>query len=604
MGADFVIEDPDAALTVDQVSDDPPGVAEPARLVIEDPDAALTVDQVSDDPPDVVDAPLSLTGRVPATIDAHAPPSAPGAIDLAEQAANVPLQPPTPGESRGLSPRVAAIAGAALGVAAIATVLAVLIQIDGPRRGLPAALGSRSASSPEATPPPSAPAASSEPAPPPAPEVFRVQSLEADDSVRVAAGKLGSRSLTEALEEEKVPAAQIARILRAFGDAKVFDRPKRKHQYVVALDKATKRVKAFEYLTSVVDVWQAKETDDGALAGAKLDLQVETSRVAKSVFVKEDLKQAIVDAGFDDDLLDTLNDALEDRISLSRLGKGSTLRVVAKEQRSFGRFARYVDVEAVEFWTPKSERPTRLYHFKGDKSRGYFDEAGKAPYKGGWRYPVKFPRVTSRFNPKRMHPVLHVVSPHNGTDFGAPTGTPIYAVSHGTVTWVGPHGPSGNLVVLSHSNGIETGYAHMSKFAPNLKRGDKVETRQVIGFVGTTGRSTGPHLHFSVKKNGVFVDGLQVLKMDGERVLPPSEREAFGAWKSELDKVLDALPLPDRGAGAAPAAPAASDDDDDGDDNHGEDAPAKAPSAAPAAPAAPAPEEKRDEEGSAVWRPF
>lgn len=611
-GAHFVIEDPDAALTVDQVSDEPPDVAaapQPAHFVIEDPDAALTVDQVSDEPPDVSDAPLSLTGRVPATIDPNPPPSAPSAVDPAEQAADVPLLPPAPPERKGLPPRVVAAAGAALGVASIATVLVVLVQVDGPTRGLPAVVGSRSGSSPEPTPAPTASApprasASAEPEPPAAPPVFRVKSLEGDESLRVAAGKLGARALSEALEEEKVPSAQIARILRSFDDPKVFDRPKRGHQYVVAIDKASKRVKAFEYITSSVDVWQSREGDDGALTGGKLDLQVETRRVAKTVVVRDELKQAVVDAGFDDDLLDTLDDALADRVSLSRLGKGSTLRVVALEQRSFGRFARYVDVEAVEFWTPKAERSSRLYHFKGEKSRGYFDEGGKAPYKGGWRFPVKFPRVTSRFNPKRMHPVLHVVSPHNGTDFGAPTGTPVYAVSHGTVSLVGPHGPSGNLVVIAHAGGIETGYAHLSRFAPGLKRGDKVETRQVIGFVGTTGRSTGPHLHFSVKKSGVFVDPLQALKMDGERVLPPSERDAFATWKAELDKVLDALPLPDRGGAPAPAA--ARGDDDDDDDNHGEDsAPSKPPAGdAPAAPPPAAPPTPRDDEGSAVWTPF
>lgn len=611
--------DPDGSLTVDQVSEDPPKVRprKGAHFVISDPDAALTVDQVSEDPPEVADAPLSLTGRVPATIDANAPPVNPSLVDPAMVAADLPLLPPTPPAKKGLPPRLVATFGAVFGIAAIATLLAVLIQVDGPTRGLPATLGSNSASSPEATPPPSATASAREvasaeveaPAPPP---VFRVKSLESDESVRIAAGKLGARSLSEALEEEKVPGAQIARILKSFDDPKVFDRPKRGHQYVVAIDKASKRVKAFEYITSSVDVWQSKEGDEGALTGGKLDLQVETKRVAKSVIVKEDLKQAVVDAGFDDDLLDTLDDALEDRISLSRLGKGSTLRVVALEQRSFGRFARYVDIEAVEFWTPKSEKPTRLYHFKGDKSRGYFDEHGKAPFKGGWRYPVKFPRVTSRYNPKRMHPVLRIVMPHNGTDFGAPSGTPVYSVSHGTVSQIGPHGPSGNLVVLAHSGGIETGYAHLSKFAPNLKRGDKVETRQLVGFVGSTGRSTGPHLHFSVKKNGVFVDPLQALKMDGERVLPPGERDAFATWRSELDKILDALPLPDRGGGGA-TPPAASSDDDD-DDNHGEDepptkksadppgAPAPAPAPVPAAP--PPAAKKDDDDGSAVWKPF
>jgi hypothetical protein len=144
-----------------------------------------------------------------------------------------------------------------------------------------------------------------------------------------------------------------------------------------------------------------------------------------------------------------------------------------------------------------------------------------------------------------MHPVLHRTMPHNGCDFGAPSGTPVYAAAHGIVDFVGNHGPSGNLVLVDHGAGTTTGYAHLSRFAPGIKPGDKVEARQLVGFVGSTGRSTAPHLHFSLKKNGAFVDPL-TLKMDGERVLPPSEREGFEALRRQLDSLIDSIELPDR----------------------------------------------------------
>jgi murein DD-endopeptidase MepM/ murein hydrolase activator NlpD len=659
--------DEDGSLTVDQVSEDPPevdaagaekklsrkervarirenaarasgsglaapdagaDVPPPPAFVLDvaatspsDEDGSLTVEQVSEDPPDV--APCSgearqlvLTGRVPDVIEEPPPPRRSGVLlDPVRAALDLPVVPVAHRPRRSLPPKFVALFGGLFGLATIASVIALAMELDhGPRPVVPApsAKAPSALVAPVPTPTSSAAPVASAPTTPEPEEVpgpFRVAKMATDDDVRMVQGKLGQRSLMDALEEEHVPKPQIFRILKSFDDAKVFDKPKKSHSFVVALDRATKRVKGFEYQASATDVWQAREGDDGRLVGTKLDMKVEQRRVARAVMVKDDLKAAVVEAGFDDDLLDSLDDALEDRVSLGRFGKGTTLRIVAQEQTVYGKFARYLDIEAVEYATPKSDKPVRIYHFRGGKSSGYFDEHGKAPYKGGWRAPMKFPRVTSRFNPKRLHPVLHVVMPHNGVDFGAVLGTPVYAASHGTVEHVGPHGPSGNLVLLTHGGGIETGYAHLSRFAPGLKPGDKVETRQLVGFVGSTGRSTGPHLHFSVKKNGQFVDPLSTLKMDGERVLPKGDRDGFDAFKTEMDRVLDGVALPDRGKEVDPTP-----DTDEDRDNHEEDGETPAGSATPpSAPSpgtpSPAPADKptptKDESlDSAVWKPY
>jgi hypothetical protein len=151
-----------------------------------------------------------------------------------------------------------------------------------------------------------------------------------------------------------------------------------------------------------------------------------------------------------------------------------------------------------------------------------------------------------------MHPILHVVMPHNGVDFAAPPGTPVYAAAPGYVEWVGDGGASGNLVTIRHEGGFTTGYAHLSRFAPHLAQGQQIDGRQLIGFVGSTGRSTGPHLHFSAKKNGVFIDPLR-LKLDGLRVLPKSDRPEFDRQREPLDQLLDAIALPPSGQRASPA---------------------------------------------------
>jgi murein DD-endopeptidase MepM/ murein hydrolase activator NlpD len=166
--------------------------------------------------------------------------------------------------------------------------------------------------------------------------------------------------------------------------------------------------------------------------------------------------------------------------------------------------------------------------------------------------------------------------PHNGCDFAAMPGTPVYSIAPGIVSFTGNAGPSGNLVTIIHEGGYESGYAHLSKFAPGIGSGTKVDAHVLIGYSGTTGRSTGPHLHLSVKKNGTFIDPLS-LKLDGVRVVPPSDRDEFLARKADADAALDAIPMPKApqpppvvgvgtaptGLPASPASPIADDDPQD-----------------------------------------
>jgi hypothetical protein len=143
-----------------------------------------------------------------------------------------------------------------------------------------------------------------------------------------------------------------------------------------------------------------------------------------------------------------------------------------------------------------------------------------------------------------MHPILKRVRPHTGTDFGASSGTPVYAAFRGKVESARVAGGYGNLVVLNHPGGISTYYAHLSRFAAGLKAGQKVGTRQLIGYVGSTGRSTGPHLHFGAKKNGKWFDAMS-LNMDAWHPLPSPERAAFLGVRRQLDALLEAIPLPE-----------------------------------------------------------
>ncbi|WP_437966238.1 peptidoglycan DD-metalloendopeptidase family protein [Sorangium sp. So ce260] len=455
------------------------------------------------------------------------------------------LSRPPPGPH--LSPRMTAVFGGIFGLATLTSLIALLIQGVPVRderalvAGSPAgsAAGTEEAAKPSAAPEVKAKKRT------PLPGPWRISELANDPSVLLASDVMDRRSFITAIGEKGVPKAQIYRIMKAFDGLRKFDKCGRKDRFTVAMDRSTRRVRAFEYEVSASEIYQAREDAAGLLSGAALDMKIAEEEVVAAFYVGKDLTSAYQAGGLEPGVLDVIDEALSGRMSTESFEEGSTVRLIAMEETALGMFSRYKKVIAIEYRpADPAEKPLRIYDFKGQEARGYFDERGRQPYAGGWRAPVPGAPVTSKFNPKRMHPVLKRPMPHNGTDFGAPTGTPVYSAYRGVVEWVGPAGPSGNLVTVLHPNGISTGYAHLSRYAPGIKTGMKVGTHQLVGYVGSTGRSTGPHLHFSAKKDGKYFDA-ETLQLDGERVMPGIDRAAFAAAKEELDKRLDAIPLPE-----------------------------------------------------------
>ncbi|APR78721.1 Membrane protein related to metalloendopeptidase [Minicystis rosea] len=260
----------------------------------------------------------------------------------------------------------------------------------------------------------------------------------------------------------------------------------------------------------------------------------------------------------DDGILDMLDDTAGDCIPADAPRSGAVVRLIARTDARAEHGTRIVAFE----YQASGAAPLRFYGFTGHDGHRLFDEAGARSCGVGWQRPLSEMRRTSRFNPKRMHPILHRLMPHQGTDFGAAKGTPVYASYRGVVDWVGPHGAHGNWVSIIHPDGIETGYAHLSRFASGIKRGDHVHAHQIIGYVGSTGRSTGPHLHWSARRNGEWFDAESLLAHGG-RGLEGGDRAAFLAVKANLDRRLDAIALPARvpaangPGGSAPLVPTA-----------------------------------------------
>ncbi len=186
-----------------------------------------------------------------------------------------------------------------------------------------------------------------------------------------------------------------------------------------------------------------------------------------------------------------------------------------------------------------NNREINLYNFNDNGELGYFDINGKSIVKSLMKTPINGARLSSSFG-MRKHPILGFNKMHRGTDFAAPTGTPIMASGSGTVTRARWCGGGGNCVKIRHNSTYETIYAHMSKFAKGIKEGRKVKQGQIIGYVGSTGLSTGPHLHYEVVVNGKKVNS-QKLKLPSGKILKNDSREDFELKRIKIDLKLSEL---------------------------------------------------------------
>jgi murein DD-endopeptidase MepM/ murein hydrolase activator NlpD len=177
-------------------------------------------------------------------------------------------------------------------------------------------------------------------------------------------------------------------------------------------------------------------------------------------------------------------------------------------------------------------RVLEAFRFERDDEAAFFTREGESLRKFLLRTPVSGARMSSGYGMRR-HPILGYTRMHRGVDFAAPTGTPIYAAGDGRLARVGRYGGYGNYVRIEHGDGYATAYAHLSRFADGMRSGRRVEQGEVIGYVGSTGRSTGPHLHFEVLKHGRQVDPLRVAQ-------PPAENlrgAALAAFRREIRAV-------------------------------------------------------------------
>jgi len=264
----------------------------------------------------------------------------------------------------------------------------------------------------------------------------------------------------------------------------------------------------------------------------------ETRLVLVKAIIKDSLIQAVNEAGEGDLLALMLAEIFGWNIDFYLdLRKGDIFRLLVEKKYLNGQFVTYGPILAAWFINQNQSHEAYRFQFPDSGQADYFDQNGNSLRKEFLKSPLRYARITSRFSSRRLHPIRKIYRPHYGIDYAAPVGTPVQATASGVVTFAGWNGAAGRMVRIRHKNAYETMYLHLQKLAPGIKVGTRVESGQVIGYVGSSGESTGPHLDYRLLYHGKYVNPLS-WKFQPAEPLPEQHRPAFFQQVQVLKNLL------------------------------------------------------------------
>lgn len=275
-------------------------------------------------------------------------------------------------------------------------------------------------------------------------------------------------------------------------------------------------------------------------AVASIDLPVEKERVVTSGTIEQSLYLAAEQANLKQSTIMELANIFQWELDFARdIRKGDQFALVYDRLYRDGSYIGDGDILAAEFARAgKTHSAIRFTTDDGDTS--YYSPEGNSLKRTFMRHPVDLVRITSKFNPKRMHPVLHKIKAHRGVDYGSPHGSPIYATADGKVKFSGSNGAYGKTVILQHGQRFSTLYAHMSKISSKSNKGQRIKQGDVIGYVGRSGRVTGTHLHYEFRVNNEQIDPLKV-KLPAAEPLPKKYLAELRAISDEMTTQMQSV---------------------------------------------------------------
>jgi len=242
----------------------------------------------------------------------------------------------------------------------------------------------------------------------------------------------------------------------------------------------------------------------------KISKDVELIQSFKSGVIKTSFYEAALDAEIPDSIImDFAYIFGWDIDFIFDIREGDSFNVIYETPYSEGEKVKNGDIILAKF-VNRGETYSANRFFLNENDKEFFDDNGNNLQKAFLRAPLDFAYISSHFNPNRMHPVLHTIRAHNGVDYAAKTGSPVRTTGNGTVHYAGRRNGCGNEIVIKHSNDYSTRYCHLNKFKSGIKKGTKVIQGETIGFVGSTGLATGPHLHYEFKIGNKHVDPVKL----------------------------------------------------------------------------------------------
>jgi len=327
------------------------------------------------------------------------------------------------------------------------------------------------------------------------------------DTLNIIHGKVADNQNLSSLLSAHISDALIDKIARE--TRSVFDvrkiRSGNTYARITTKD-STHRTLYFIYEINAIDfvVYDFRDSLKVYLDKKKVTRLVKTA----SGTIQSSLWNCFVENKLDVNLGLALSDVYAWTVDFYGLQKGDNFKVIYEEVFVDGKMVGIDRILASNFQS--NGKNFHAYYFLQDGKSSYFDENGQSLQRSFLKAPLKFSRISSRFSRSRMHPILRIARPHFGVDYSAPRGTPVVALGDGTINKLGFHGGYGRFISIRHNSVYTTTYAHLSGYAKGLKTGSHVQQGQIIGYVGSSGLSTGAHLDFRVYRNGTPTDPLKL----------------------------------------------------------------------------------------------
>ncbi len=292
------------------------------------------------------------------------------------------------------------------------------------------------------------------------------------------------------------------------------------------------------YRTGPAYVYELLLMPSGEWSGFRKEVPLQKYWVRISGQINNNLFEAMDRLGESDDLAITFAEIFDCEFDFNSDSQpGDLFQLVVEKYYTGENFVKYGRILFAEY-QGASKKMKALYYRPEGRQGDYYSPAGDSLRKVFLRSPLKFTRITSGYSRSRRHPILGGARPHYGIDYAAPPGTPVMATADGTVIFCGSNGGYGNQVIIKHAGGYESMYGHLLRFAPDIRRGRSVRQSQVIGYVGSTGLATGPHLDFRLLKNGSFRNPLRETPFQ-VYALQDKERAEFQHTTESLRRWID-----------------------------------------------------------------